>query len=49
MNRTTDPLIQITSEKRMRKVLAEKHSTGKSLRKKSLKPNLRDLKREKRK
>lgn len=49
MKRTTDPLIQIISEKRMRNVLSEQHRTGKSLKKKSPKPNLRDLKREKRK
>ena len=43
MNRTTDPLIQIISEKRLRKNLAEKRRTGKSSKRKSLKPNLRDL------
>lgn len=48
MNRTTNPLIQIISEKRMRKVLAEKRGTGKAIKKKSPKPNLRDLRKEKR-
>lgn len=44
MNRTTDPLIQIILEKRMRNVLAEKRRKGKSFKTKTPKPNLRDLK-----
>jgi len=47
MNRTTDTLIQIISEKRMRNVLAKKRRTAKSFKNKSHKPNLRDLKKEK--
>lgn len=46
MNKTTNPLVQIISEKRMRKVLAEKRRKGKSFKNKSHKPNLRDLKKE---
>lgn len=46
--RTTDPLIQRILEKRMRNVLAEKRRTGKVLKNKSPKPNLRDLRKEKR-
>lgn len=49
MNRTTDPLVQIVSEKRMRKVLAEKRRTGKPFKRKSPKPNLRDLRNAERK
>lgn len=49
MNKTKDTLIQIISEKRMRKVLAEKRRTGKSFRDKVHKPNLRELKKEERK
>lgn len=48
MNRTTDPLSQLISEKRMRDVLAKKRRTGKSLKNKSPKPNFRDLKKGKR-
>ena len=48
MYRTTDPLIQTISEKRMRIVLSEKRRTGKYLKRKSLKPNLRDLKKDER-
>ena len=48
MNRATDPLIQIISEKRMRNVLAEKRRTGKLFKNKSPKFNLRDLKKGKR-
>ena len=44
MNRTTDPLIQIILEKRMRNVLVEKRRTGKSFKTKTPKTNLRDLK-----
>lgn len=47
MNRTTDPLVQTISEKRMRNVLAEKRRTGKSFKNKSFKPDLRNLKRKK--
>ena len=49
MNRTTDPLVQIISEKRMRESLAEKRRTGKAPKRKSPKPNLRDLKKGERK
>lgn len=46
MNKTTDPLIQIILEKRMRKSLAEKQRVCKLSKRKSYKPNLRDLKKE---
>lgn len=46
MNRTTDPLVQNISEKRMRESLAERRRTGKPFKRKSHKPNLRDLKKE---
>lgn len=49
MNRTTDPLVPIISEKRMRNVLDKKRRTGKSSKNKSVKPNLRDLNKGKRK
>lgn len=47
MNKTTDPLIQIILEKRMRKNIVKKRRTGKSFKNKSPKPNLRDLKKKK--
>ena len=43
MTKTTDPLVQIISEKRMREKLAEKRKIKSFKRKK---PNLRDLKKE---
>ena len=49
MDKATNPLIQIISEKRMREVQAERHRTGKSFKRKSPKSNLRDLKKEERK
>ena len=49
MNKTTDPLIQIILEKRIKKRIVEMQRTGKSLKNKSPKPNLRNLKKEKRK
>lgn len=44
MTKTTDPLVQIISEKRMRKNLSEKRRTSKSFKNKSIKPNLRGAK-----
>lgn len=44
MNKTTDPLVSIILEKRMRKYLAEKRRRGKSFKTTSHKPNLRDVK-----
>ena len=49
MNKTTDPLVQIILEKRMRKHITEKRRTGKSFKNESHKPNLRDLKKEQKK
>ena len=48
MNKTTDPLVRIILEKRMRKNIVEKRRTGKSFKNKSPKPNLKDLRKEKR-
>lgn len=48
MIRTTDPLVKIILEKRMRKRIVEMQRTGK-LKNKSTKPNLRDFRKEKRK
>ena len=44
MTKTTDPLVDIILEKRMRKKIVEKQRTGKSFKRQFPKPNLRDLK-----
>ena len=49
MDKAANHLNQIISEKRMRKVLAGRHRTGKTFKHKSSKPNFRDLKKEERK
>lgn len=49
MDKATNPLSQIVSERRMRIVLAERHRTAKSFKHRSSKPNFRDLKKEERK
>ena len=48
MNKTTDPLVQIILEKRMRKRIVEMQRTGKSFKNKSPKPDLRDFRKQKR-
>ena len=48
MHTTTDPLVQIILEKRLRKKIVEMQRTGKSLKNKSSKPNIRDLRKGKR-
>lgn len=43
MNKTTDPLIEIILEKRVRKRIIEKQRIRQVIQKKSPKPNLRDF------